>query len=160
MANSGNDINKKIGVKMARPVLLVAFLFIGFILLYSATVVANGDDGHMGGDHMMDWDWFGIPFMWFWMGAIWLVFIVIAFLIYKDAERRDMNGLLWFVLVILPWIGILFLIIYLIIREGKSPDKLTQKSPSTILDERYAKGEITREDYQRMKKDIKIREFK
>lgn len=113
------------------------------------------DDGHMDGDHMMGgWGggWFG---MWFWMFAIWFVFIVIAFLVYRDAEKRGMNGLLWFVLVILPWIGILFLIIYVLVREEKTKDNYSQKSSELILDERYARGEITRMEYLRMKEDIK-----
>ena len=108
---------------------------------------------HMDGHHMMDW--WGIPFMGFWMIGVWLVFVVIAFLVYEDAEKRGMPGLLWFVLVILPWIGLLFLIIYLIIREDKTQQFSLQKSAKSILDERCARGEITREEYQRMKKDIK-----
>lgn len=116
-------------------------------------MVYNMNDNHMNGYGMMDW--WGIPFMGFWMISIWLVFAVIAFLVYKDAEKRGMNGLLWLVLVILPWIGILFLIIYLIIREDKTKQLLSQKSADVLLDERYARGEITREEYLRMKKDIK-----
>jgi len=116
--------------------------------------------GNMNGDNMMDWDmmdwnWWGAPFMWFWMICVWLVFVVIAFLVYKDAEKRGMDGTLWFVLVILPMVGILFLIIYLIIREEKTLRDTSQKSANAILDERYARGEITKGEYQRMKKDIK-----
>lgn len=107
---------------------------------------------HMDGHHMMDW--WGFPFIGFWMIGVWLVFVVIAFLVYDDAEKRGMNGLLWFVLVILPWIGLLFLIIYLIIREEKTKQLPPLKSAKDILDERYARGEITGEEYQRMRKDI------
>jgi putative membrane protein len=99
-------------------------------------------------------DWWGSSSMWFWMIGYWLVFIIIGILVYRDAEKRGMSGLLWFVLVILPWVGILFLIIYLIIREDKVTPNAEHKSANALLDERYAKGEITREDYQRMKKDI------
>ncbi len=107
----------------------------------------------MGWDHMMDW--WGVPFMGFMMIGIWIVFIIVAFLVYQDARQRGMNALLWFILVILPWIGILFLIIYLILREEKKPQQsLSQKNAGQILDERYAKGEITREEYQQKKKDI------
>ena len=104
---------------------------------------------------MMDWGWWDAPFMWFWMICVWLVFVVIAFLVYKDAEKRGMDGTLWFVLAILPMVGILFLIIYLIIREEKTLRDTSQKSANAILDERYARGEITKGEYQRMKKDIK-----
>jgi len=115
---------------------------------------------NMNGDNMMDWDmmdwgWWDAPFMWFWMICVWLVFVVIAFLVYKDAEKRGMDGTLWFVLAILPMVGILFLIIYLIIREEKTLRDTSQKSANAILDERYARGEITKGEYQRMKKDIK-----
>lgn len=110
-------------------------------------------DWMMGGDHMMDW--WGIPFMGFWMIGIWLVFIVIAFLVFQDANKRGMNGLLWFILAILPVIGIVFLVVYLAIREDKALQQSTTKmTAEQILDERYAKGEITREEYQQKKNDL------
>jgi len=136
----------------ARPVL--SFVILGMIPLFTGAVIADGDDGHMDGGGMMDMDWWGSSSMWFWMIGYWLVFIIIGILVYKDAEKRGMSGLLWFILVILPWVGILFLIMYLIIREDKTTLKVPQKSANAILDERYAKGEITREDYQKMKQDI------
>jgi putative membrane protein len=109
--------------------------------------------------HMMDWnhhmmDWWGIPFMGFWWIGVWIVQFIIAFLVYKDAEKRENNGLLWFVLVVLPWIGILFLIIYLIIREDKIENKEIMDDAQKILDERYAKGEMTRNEYLQAKEDI------
>ncbi len=113
------------------------------------------DEGHMDGDQMMG-GWFGGSNMWFWIIGLWLVFLIIAFLVYKDAENRGMNGLLWFVLVILPWVGILFLIIYLIFREEKSSEGANQKSADIILDERYARGELTQHEYLRMKNDINV----
>ncbi|MHA1989123.1 MAG: SHOCT domain-containing protein [Promethearchaeota archaeon] len=111
------------------------------------------DEGHMDGDQMMG-GWWGGSLMWFWMLGIWLIFIVIAFLVYRDAERRGMNGLLWLILVILPWVGILFLIIYLIVRDEKTMDKSSQKSADSILDERYARGDITQREYKQMKNEI------
>ncbi len=119
-------------------------------------VLDSTDFGHMMDmNHMMDW--WGMPSMGFWMVGLWIVFIVVAFLVYKDAEERNMNGLLWLLLVIIPWIGILFLIIYLIIREDKIKHPSSQKNSLEVLDERYAKGEITRDEYKQMKKDIEIR---
>ncbi len=102
-------------------------------------------------------DWWGVPFMGFGMIGIWIVFIVIAFLVYKDAEQRNMNGLLWFILVIIPWIGILFLIVYLIIRSEEAEIEEAIENAQKILDERYAKGEITQKEYLQMKKDIEKR---
>jgi len=144
--------NKKKRYIWVRPVL--SFVILGMILLFTGAAIANGDDGHMDGEGMMDMDWWGSSSMWFWMIGYWLVFIIIGILVYRDAEKRGMSGLLWFILVILPWIGILFLIIYLIVREEKTSRSAPQKSANAILDERYARGEITREDYQKMKRDI------
>lgn len=110
---------------------------------------------HMGdiGDHMGDLDWHMMDGwnMWLWMSIGWLLLVVMAFLVYRDAESRGMNGLLWFVLVILPWVGFVFLVIYLIAREDRYEHEMSQKSAGAILDERYARGEITREEYRQMK---------
>ena len=101
----------------------------------------------------------GFPFMGIGMILIWLVSVAIAYLVYKDAEKRGMNGLLWGLPIVIPWIGILFLILYLILRD--SAHRATgggvniKMSPEEILDERYAKGEITRELYVQMKEDIR-----
>lgn len=119
-------------------------------------ITDNLSGNHMGENHMMDW--WGISNVGYWMLGLWLVFVVIAFLVYRDAENKGMNGLLWFILVALPWIGILFLVIYVVIREEEVPQEypdVIKKSAEAILDERYAKGEITREEYHRMKQDIK-----
>ncbi len=129
----------------------------GFSMLFlSEFFVFQMGPGWMSGmEHMMDW--WGIPFMGFWMIGVWLVFVVIAFFVYKDAKERGMNELLWFILVVLPWIGILFLIIYLLVREEKKPQQPSQKSAEQILDERYARGEITREEYQQKSQDLRQR---
>lgn len=88
------------------------------------------------------------PFIW--MLGYWLVFLVIAYLVYRDAESRGMNGLLWALLVVLPWIGILFLIMYLLKR-----DEISRRRAESILDERYARGELARDEYLRMKEDLR-----
>ena len=129
---------------------LSVVFFAGFPFI----VLNGGGFTHMMDDwgHMMDW--WGIPFMGFWWIGLWIVQFIIAFLVYKDAEKRENNGLLWFVLVVLPWIGILFLIIYLIIREEKTETKKNLSDAQKILDERYAKGKMTRKDYLQAKEDI------
>ena len=104
--------------------------------------------------HMMNW----FPFMGLGMTLVWLVSVAIAYLVYKDAEKRGMNGLLWGLPILIPWIGILFLILYLILRDSgyrAAGDANVKTSPEEILDERYAKGEVTRELYLQMKEDIK-----
>ena len=105
------------------------------------------------GWHMMDW--WDIPYMGFWWIGIWIVQFVIAFLVYKDAEKSDKNGLLWFILVILPWVGLLFLIGYLVIQREKTETKEAINNADKIIEERYAKGEITREEYLEIKNDMK-----
>ncbi len=123
------------------------------LFLFPFVVLQMGPGWMQSMEHMMDW--WGVPFMGFWMIGIWIVFIIIAFLVYKDAKERGMNALLWFILVILPWVGIVFLIIYLIVREEKKPQQpLSQKSAGQILDERYARGEITHEEFQQKRLDM------
>ncbi|HPS91830.1 MAG TPA: SHOCT domain-containing protein [Methanothrix sp.] len=102
-------------------------------------------------------DWF--PFMGFGTVFSWLVSIAIAYLVYKDAEKRNMNGLLWGLPILIPWVGILFLILYLIMRDGghNTAEKSSTPARTTaeqVLDERYAKGELTREIYMQMKEDL------
>ncbi len=110
---------------------------------------------------MMDFMMGGFPFMG--GGSIFtiLLSVVVAYLVYKDAEKRGMNGLLWGLPVLVPWIGILFLILYLIMRDSgrhivaegsTAPARTTAEE---VLDERYAKGEVTREVYLQMKEDLK-----
>ena len=119
-------------------------------------VLDGGDFGHMMDmGHMMDW--WGIPFLGFWWIAVWVVQFILAFLVYKDAEKQGKNSLLWFLLIILPWFGILFLIGYLIIRGEETNIEEATEYAQKVLDERYAKGEITRAEYLQMKKDIEKR---
>ncbi|MCK9565304.1 MAG: SHOCT domain-containing protein [Methanothrix sp.] len=106
--------------------------------------------------HMMDW----FPFMGFGTVFAWLISLAVAYLVYKDAEKRNMNGLLWGLPILIPWIGILFLILYLILRDSghriaAESSASAKTTTSEILDERYAKGELTREIYLQMKEDLK-----
>ncbi len=68
------------------------------------------------------------PFMGFWMTLIWIIIvIVIAYFIYR------------------------------LIKSDKilTPSRITERTAEDILAERYAKGELTREEYLKMKEDIK-----
>ena len=118
-------------------------------------IILNGGDFH----HMMDWgyhmmDWWGIPYMGYWNIGLWIVQLIIAFLVLKDCEKRNMNGLLWFILIILPWIGVLFIIGYLIVRSEGTEIKEGLDDAQKVLDDRYAKGEITRKEYMQTKMDM------
>lgn len=93
---------------------------------------------------------------------VWIVLSAIAYIVYKDAEKRGLNGLLWGLPILIPWIGVVFLILYLLILEDEryvpsktSAEAKTEKTPRDILDERYAKEEITREQFVLMKEDIR-----
>jgi len=92
---------------------------------------------------------YAFPF--FGMLIWWIPWLILAYLVYQDAEKRGMNGLLWFILVIIPMLGILFLIIYIVLRESKPA---REKTPLEILKERYARGEISEEEYRRMKEEL------
>ena len=108
-------------------------------------------------DFMMGW----FPFMGFGSVLTTILSVVVAYLVYKDAEKRGMNGLLWGLPVLVPWIGILFLILYLIMRDSGrhliAEDRTAspRTTPEEVLDERYARGEVTREIYLQMKEDLK-----
>ncbi len=95
---------------------------------------------------------YGFPFFGFGILFWWIIFVAIGFLVYQDANKRGMDGLLWFILVILPMVGIVFLLLYIVIRESKTE---VEKTPLEILKERYAKGEITEEEYVKMKRELK-----
>ena len=79
--------------------------------------------------------------------------MIIGAIVYNDAEKRGMNGLLWFVLIVLPMIGLFFLILYLVIRETDH-HSYENKSALKILQERYARGEISKTEYNQMKNEI------
>jgi putative membrane protein len=103
--------------------------------------------------HMM----YGYPFagMFIWMFMIWVIQLIVGYFVYRDAGERQMSPVLWFILVIIPAIGWLFLVIYLIIRETGHPPAPEKGSAEKILDERFARGEITPEEYRQMKEELK-----
>lgn len=69
------------------------------------------------------------PFMGFGMGLIWLIFlIVVAYFVYKLIKSER---------ILAP------------------TNRSAEKGAENILDERYAKGELTREQYMLMKEDLK-----
>jgi putative membrane protein len=111
--------------------------------------------------YMMDGMWgggygYGVPFFGLGMMLVWLVvFLTLGYLVYQDANKRGMNGLLWGILIIIPMLGILFLILYLVIRESSLPKPAGSEDPMEVLRMRYAKGEITSEQFRTMSEDLK-----
>jgi len=68
------------------------------------------------------------PFMGFWTSLFWLIVVlVVAYLIYRLIKTEKILA----------------------------PQKPIIKTAADILDERYAKGDVTREQYIQMKEDIK-----
>jgi len=59
-----------------------------------------------------------------------------------------------FVIFIAIAIGVIFLIIWLVKRTGYSASNDTSSRSIEVLKERYAKGELTKEQYENMKKDL------
>lgn len=55
------------------------------------------------------------------------------------------------------WIAIIVLVVWVIARSGTASNLPTQprEPPETILKRRYASGEISQEDYQRMLNEIR-----
>lgn len=80
----------------------------------------------------------------------WLIQLVIAYFVYKDAKEQNMSAPLWFILVILPMVGFLLAVLYVIIREVRMPIE-PKNTLVTILKERFAKGEITAEEFEKGK---------
>jgi putative membrane protein len=68
-------------------------------------------------------------------------------------------GWLWSIIMLLFWIavlvGIVFLVRWLILSTGrKGQGAAPEESAVEILKRRYARGEITKEEFERIKKDI------
>ena len=91
----------------------------------------------------------GLGFMMF----TWLIQLVIAYFVYKDAKEQNMSAPLWFILVILPMVGFLLAVLYVIIREVRMPAE-TKNIPVDILKERFARGEITPEEFEMRKEAL------
>ena len=67
-------------------------------------------------------------------------------------------GGFWMILCMIIMVVIVAVIIYFLISQAKqSPQEsgFDNNNPVTILKERYARGEITREEYEQLLKDIK-----
>ncbi len=84
------------------------------------------------------------------MIVLWLIQLVIAFLVYRDAKDKKMSAPIWFILIIIPFFGYLAALLYLIIHEVRKPVE-AEKTPIDTLKERYARGEITEEEFEKSK---------
>ena len=67
------------------------------------------------------------------------------------------GGMMWYGWLF--WIIIIGLVVYLIVKlttqkGGEGPHGPSQETPMDILKKRYARGEISKEEFDRMKKDL------
>lgn len=63
---------------------------------------------------------------------IFFIWIMVIVWVFRDAERRGLNGLLWALLVLIG--NLIGLIIYLIIRNGKTKEEAGVEEESTAVD--------------------------
>ena len=65
-------------------------------------------------------------------------------------------GILWGIFMVLFWGGLIALIIWGVMRLSKKDDGNETKSNALdIAKERYAKGEISKEEFEQIKQDLK-----
>jgi putative membrane protein len=103
---------------------------------------------------------YGRPFAGGGMILVWLiVFGIIGSIVYPDANRKGMHGLLWWILILIPMVGIFALFLYIVIRDLRHHGARETKTPMDILKERYAKGELTGEQSRKMSEDLKQERF-
>ena len=65
------------------------------------------------------------------MIGLWVIQLLIAYLIFRDAKEQKMLAPVWTILAILPFFGFLTDILYLIIREIRSPRNAEPAPAST-----------------------------
>lgn len=70
-----------------------------------------------------------------------------------------MDGMGWWMLfggawVFIFWGGLIALVIWGLIKLTRKSDSTTKHAPLDIAKGRYAKGEITREEFEQLKKDL------
>lgn len=59
---------------------------------------------------------------------VWLIIgILLCIWVYRDAESRGMNGVLWLIIVLIA--GLIGLIIYLVVRKEKAPSQAPPPPP-------------------------------
>lgn len=67
-----------------------------------------------------------------------------------------MNGSMWFSWIF--WLVIVAFIVWLLVTQlnkgRQDSQSVSHDSPMDILKKRYAKGEISKEEFERMKKDL------
>ena len=71
---------------------------------------------------------------------------------YYGTGWYTMGGFGWLFMTLF-WVAVIWFIAWLV-NQNKSSEGRQDKSPSEILKERYAKGELTKKEFQAMKREI------
>jgi hypothetical protein len=83
-----------------------------------ASAHEGDEDDPMDDHHMAGWGTFPL----FGAGLIGYLFLAVPIggLVYLDAQERGMNGPMWFALVLIPWVGLLVPLVYLLARRERT----------------------------------------
>lgn len=65
------------------------------------------------------------------MIGLWVIQLLIAFLIYRDAKEQKMFAPVWTILAIVPVLGYVTDVLYLIIREVR-PSRKIENPPASL----------------------------
>jgi putative membrane protein len=89
--------------------------------------------------------------------TLWILIalLVAVVLLFSGSGMMGFGAVMGFgvIIMVLFWGAIIWLVISLI-NDGTQKSEEIHESPLTILKKRYAKGEITREQYLEMKKEL------